>query len=198
MLHTRLPEHESHAGSGIEKPRVLLVNGPAGVGKTTTSTLLARSAVSGACIHGDDLRNFIVRSTPDVMGRMTYRNGGSVAANFIRAGYELVVFEYIFPNADAFVTFAETFDADAHVHAFTLWAPLHVVRRRELSRSGREALGDRVIDCYRELEANLARLGTIVDTDGVTPEHLVQRILESSERGEGRLETLPPVLARAS
>ena len=40
--------------------RVVIVNGPAGVGKTTIGRLLAARAANGVCIHGDALADFIV------------------------------------------------------------------------------------------------------------------------------------------
>ena len=40
--------------------RVVLLNGPAGVGKTTVGIALASLVPNGPCIHGDQLRSFIV------------------------------------------------------------------------------------------------------------------------------------------
>ena len=75
------------------RPRVVIVNGPAGVGKTTTARSLAALARSAACVHGDDLRGFIVRRDAPVATGLGYRNGATVAGNFIAGGYDLVVLD---------------------------------------------------------------------------------------------------------
>jgi MoxR-like ATPase len=46
---------------------VVLLNGPAGVGKTTVGRRLAASARNGVCVHGDDLRRFVVTREPDAV-----------------------------------------------------------------------------------------------------------------------------------
>jgi hypothetical protein len=57
-----------------ERPRVVIVNGPASVGKTTTSRALAAIGRTGACVHGDDLKSFIVRRDNPVATGLGYRN----------------------------------------------------------------------------------------------------------------------------
>jgi len=44
--------------------RVVILNGPPGVGKTTIGRLLAARAANGACIGGDALAGFIVTGSP--------------------------------------------------------------------------------------------------------------------------------------
>jgi 2-phosphoglycerate kinase len=39
---------------------VVLLNGPAGAGKTTVGRKLAAGARNGVCVHGDDLKGFVV------------------------------------------------------------------------------------------------------------------------------------------
>jgi hypothetical protein len=66
------------------RARVVILNGPAGVGKTTTGRALAAMARSAACVHGDDLKGFIVRRDAPVATGLGYRNGATVAADFHR------------------------------------------------------------------------------------------------------------------
>jgi hypothetical protein len=56
------------------------------------------------------------------------------------------------------------------VHLLTLWAPLATVVVREAARADRARLGARVVDCWRELEANLGELGSVVDATGPVDE----------------------------
>lgn len=165
--------------------QIVILNGPAGVGKTTTGRLLAGLSRNGACIEGDALKHFIVtKEEGAVKGRLGYKNGASLARNFLDAGYDLVVFEYIFPSQEQISYFLEVFDkrADEQVHVITLWAPLEVVMTREAHRPNRERLGDRLTACWKELEANLDTLGEVMMTHTLSPEQVAQMIFHSLDR----------------
>jgi hypothetical protein len=113
------------------RPRVVIVNGPAGVGKTSTAQALAAMGRSGACVHGDDLKRFVVRRDTRVATGLGYRNGATVAGNFIEGGYDLVVFDFVFEDPDGVGVFLDAYTASAPVHLFTLWADLPTVVARE-------------------------------------------------------------------
>src|SRR6185437_4321059 len=148
----------------VVSQRVVILNGPAGVGKTTIGRLLAARSANGVCIHGDVLADFIVtREDEAVELGLAYVNGATLAANSIRAGYELVVFEYCFEAARHVQRFLDAYDAEAPVSMFTLWAPLETIVERAGRRVDRRPLGDRVEACYRSMESNLAELGEVVD-----------------------------------
>jgi hypothetical protein len=174
----------------------VILNGPAGVGKTTTARLLASTAKNGVCIHGDDLRDFVVaRQDGSVSTGLGYRNGASLAQNFLDAGYELVVFEYVFETARGIEEFHRAYESPAPVHFYTLWAPLEVVLERESSwsrRQQRNPLGERVEACYRKMQANLGTLGTVVPTGELEAFEVVEDLLRRCDRGEGALPAAVP------
>src|SRR3954452_6880573 len=143
---------------------VVLVNGPAGVGKTTVGRRLAATARNGICIHGDELIGFIVARDPRAVGRgLSYAGGAALADVFLDAGYELVVFEFVFPSGRHVGRFHDALRAPVPVHLLTLWAPLTTVTAREAARPHQEPLGSLVTQSWRELFANLADLGAVVD-----------------------------------
>jgi hypothetical protein len=147
------------------RSRVVIVNGPAGVGKTTTARVLAAMARSGACVHGDDLKGFIVRRDAPVATGLGYRNGATVAGNFVEGGYDLVVFDYVFEDPAGVGVFLDAYTASAPVHLFTLWADLPTVLAREAQRHDtRRPLGDRVRACHAAMERHLDALGEVLDT----------------------------------
>jgi predicted kinase len=170
----------AHAYACTVQQRVVIVNGPAGVGKTTVAGLLARRARNGVCIHGDALADFIVtRVDGAVETGLGYVNGATIAANFVRAGYDLVVFEYCLESPAHVRRFLDAYAAAAPVSLFTLWAPFDVVVEREQDRVGRPPLGARVEACYRSIESNLGELGHVVQNVG-PPEEVAAVIDELS------------------
>jgi chloramphenicol 3-O-phosphotransferase len=157
--------------------RVVLLNGPAGVGKTTVGRALAATVPNGACIHGDCFKRFIVsRVEGTVAGGLGYTNGATVAASFVEAGYDLVIFAYVFERRANVDHFLATFGPPVPVHLFTLWAPLHVIMERERTRPDRKRLGRRVAACYRAIEQDLDQLGYRIENVDVPPHDVAREI----------------------
>lgn len=171
---------------------VILLNGPAGVGKTTVGRILAALVPNGACIHGDCLKGFVVsRVDGAVAGGLGYVNGATIAANFVAAGYDLVVFEYVFEHPSYVQRFRAAYHAPAPLYLFTLWAPLPVVMERERERHGRERLGERVTACYQVIDSHLSDLGCHVETSHRSAQEVAAEILRLCGQGHGLLASAP-------
>lgn len=160
---------------GVARRQVVLLNGPAGVGKTTVGRRLAATARNGVCMHGDDLKRFVVAREPGTVDQgLSYVGGAALADVFLHAGYELVVFEFVFEQRMHVDRFLDRLRSDVAVHLITLWAPLETVATRELGRLDRGRLGDRVAACWNTMAADLAELGAVVDARAPVDEVLAE------------------------
>jgi chloramphenicol 3-O-phosphotransferase len=89
---------------------------------------------------------------------------------FLGAGYDLVVFDFVFERRIDVDRLLGRLRADVDVHLLTLWAPLETVALRERGRVDRARLGERVAACWHAMAGNLAELGAVVDARGAVDE----------------------------
>jgi chloramphenicol 3-O-phosphotransferase len=158
------------------EPHIILLNGPAGVGKSSVAAHLAVLAPGSVSIRGDDLRAFAPADARTHLGPgSTYRAGATLAAAYLDMGAPRVIFEYVFEGPSQVELFRRAVPS-LPVYLFTLWAPLEVIQAREEQRPNRRRLGGRVEGCYRALEANLEQLGVVVPTTDLSPEQVAQTV----------------------
>lgn len=142
---------------------------------------------NGACVHGDELRNFIVARQPKtVRSRTTYRAAARVAAVFIESGYDLVVVDYVFRDMNHLAEFQQELRLDVPLFCFVLWAPLAVVEERERTRLRRKRLGKVVSETYATIQANIDSLGWLIQTQDRPVLEVVAEVAAAVEAGNGR------------
>lgn len=165
-------------------PQLAVINGPPGVGKSTVGRLVAGSARNGVCIHGDDLKNFVVaRNLQTVSTGLSYVGAAALADVFFDGGYDLVVVDFIFSRAEHVERLRDALRSRAAIAVFMLWAPLEIVQARETHRRGRERLGERVVQTWTDLASSRGELGVVIDATP-TPVEIaaaIQRRLNSEQ-----------------
>jgi len=125
---------------------VIVINGPAGVGETTVSRVLARRHPGAINIAGDALRHFAPENVRhSLRPGSTYRASAALATAYLTMGASKVPFEYVFDDAEKLDLFCSGLPDKAPVSVFTLWAPIDRVIDREANRIERERLGDMVL-----------------------------------------------------
>lgn len=79
---------------------VVLINGPAGIGKSTVARRVAARAANGACVAGDDLKGFVVTrdEPPTVALGLAYVGAAALADVYLAAGFERVVVDFVFEH----------------------------------------------------------------------------------------------------
>lgn len=164
---------------------MVIINGPAGVGKTTVSFKLAEMLPGTINISGDAIRWFAPLDVGQYLGPgSTYRAGASLTSAYLRMGAPRIIFDYVFDAAEKISRFCRWLPPDTPIYLFTIWAPIEVVIERVATREGREPLGDLTIQTYREVERNLRFLGCKVQNT-VSPEAAASEIFAKIAETEG-------------
>ncbi|HEY4200132.1 MAG TPA: AAA family ATPase [Devosiaceae bacterium] len=146
---------------------VVILNGPAGVGKTTVARTLAGKLPGTINVSGDTLLTFSPRDVRNYLGPgSTYHAGAALVRSYIEMRAPRVLFEYVFSRRQNIETFCRGLRPDTPVYVFTIWAPFEMVEQREATRPGRERLGPRVLDTYQTLQHNLGELGHVIHNTG--------------------------------
>ncbi len=159
--------------------KIIIINGSPGVGKSTTAELLAKSSRNSVYIRGDDIKHWIINRNSEHLARgLTYINGGVCCKNYLKAGYELIVFDYVFTKKIHVERFLENCGMNS-CFLFTLIAPLSVIKQREQLRPNREPLGKAIDIAYDEIMKNKAYLGTFIDTEFLSPSEVCELIINS-------------------
>jgi predicted kinase len=170
------------------QPRVLVVSGLPGSGKSTAARLLAGRLEPGAHVEADALQEMIVSGgvwpdghkhlSPEAERqlRLRLRNACLLARSFHRAGFSAVIDEILIgPRVDQLIE-----DLDGVPFGFVMLLPdFEVVQRRwtEMASPFAEVF-DWIDD---EIRLRTRRVGLWLDTTSLGPEETVTAIIERLE-----------------
>lgn len=189
VVAAKFPQHDADSRGTerkFELTHVVIINGPAGVGKTTISANLARMLSGTINISGDAIRWFAPVDVGQYLGHgSTYRAGASLTSAYLGMGAPRIIFEYVFDAAEKVSRFCQWLPPETPVHLFTIWAPIETIVEREAARDGREPLGDLTIKTYRAVERNLRSLGCTIQNI-TSPEAAASEICVKIAESEGK------------
>lgn len=131
------------------KGKVVIISGPAGVGKSTTARRLAQGMEKSAYVSGDDISHMAVsgRERPWESERangLVWKNIVAVTENFLEAGYDVVV-DWVAFWQDVKRYTAHWIEQGIEVRYVILWAEQDVHVQRDLNRPTDSQMGERVI-----------------------------------------------------
>lgn len=166
------------AGSALMSAHVVVLNGPAGVGKTTVGRQLAAHTANGVCLVGDSIREFVITRDRHRPTGLAFRATAALIEVYAEAGFERIVFE----GPEHLRPFRVALSPALDFTLITLWTEPEVLRARKVARGrGDEDVTDRVGHRLDLTRANLAELGIVVPTDNGVADIVttIERLLAS-------------------
>jgi GrpB-like predicted nucleotidyltransferase (UPF0157 family)/chloramphenicol 3-O-phosphotransferase len=166
------------------EPAVYLISGPMAAGKSTVARLLAARFPRGVHLEGDLFRRSIVTGREEVTPglrpeameqlRLRYRLAAAAADTYAEAGFTVALEDVV---AGPLLGDYRTMIRSRPCHVVVLLPSLEAVAEREAGRR-EKGYGDWTVEqLYEGFVSSTPRVGTWLDTTGMTPDETVDEIL---------------------
>ena len=161
--------------------KIFLITGPAGVGKSTISKLIAQNLEKSVLIEGDDIYHLVVGGyiSPWKEGnhlKFFWGNCKSLIKNSIKNGYD-VVFNYILDNKQ--VEDIKKSFLDCEIKFVCLMVDETTIVKRDKLRPEDCQMGERVLVLLNEMRGHNFNKNNILDTSNLSAEETYVDIMRS-------------------
>lgn len=164
--------------------KLYVITGPAGVGKSTISKIIAENKEKSALIEGDDVYHFVKGGyiSPWLEGNhldVFWENSICLIKNFLNKGYD-VIFNYIIGN-ERFENLKEEFKNVQNVEMkfVVLMVNEDTLISRDEGRPLDSQMGERSLELLKEFKEDKYDEKYILDTSDLSEEETVNDILIS-------------------
>jgi len=170
---------------------VYIVSGPAGVGKSTTSSALVNALQNSAYISGDQVSHMHIqgRQKPwqsESEQSLIWSNILSLTQNFVRQGIDVVIDYVTFPN-EVYWLKDKLKDLTANVIYVVLWTDPDTLLKRDQERLAKHQMGDRCLILMEEFRQSELNKKHLLDTSRIDAPALHQVIDEIRSNRQYRL-----------
>ena len=162
--------------------KIFLITGPAGVGKSTISKLIAQNLEKSVLIEGDDVYHLVVGGykSPWKEGnhlKFFWENCKSLIKNSIKNGYD-VVFNYILDNKQ--VEDIKKNFLNCEIKFVCLMVDETTIVKRDKLRSEDCQMGERALVLLNEMRGHNFNENNILDTSNLSAEETYIDIMRSN------------------
>lgn len=159
-------------------PKLYLITGPAGVGKSTVSKVIAENMKKSALIEGDEIYHFVKGGyiSPWLEGNhldIFWKNSISIIKNFLNDGYD-VVFNYIIgkDKLDLIMNNIPEFE----IRFVVLMVNEETIVKRDKERPLDWQMGERSLELLKDFKNANYDENFILDTSKLNIEKTVKKI----------------------
>ncbi len=165
-------------------PRIYIISGPAGVGKSTTARRLAESFSQSAYIEGDVINHMIVGGylppwESEASLALVWKNIADLSINFIQADKDIVIDYVAFPDeVELFSQRVRAKCPQVEIVYVVLWVSPDELLKRDTRRIKEHQMGERCLELVKEFEASGVDHRFLYDTTQIGPTQIEQIINE--------------------
>ena len=163
--------------------KIYLLTGPAGVGKSTISKLIATNLEKSVLIEGDEIYHLVVGGyvSPWKNGNhlsLFWQNCKSIIANSIRSGYD-VVFNYILDKKQV-LDIKQTF-SNCQIKFVCLMVDEKTIVERDKLRPSDCQMGERSLILLKSMKQKNFNKNNILDTTNLTENETYLEVLNNDK-----------------
>ncbi|WP_214802982.1 hypothetical protein [Exiguobacterium sp. ERU656] len=162
--------------------KVYIISGPAGVGKSTTSMVLAEGIKRSAYISGDTISHLPVsgREKPwesDRAKKLVWENLIALTKNFIQSDFDVII-DWVISLEDIHTYASELFSLEIEMKFVILWTDEKANLNRDKTRSIDEQMGERVKILRTDFLSEEDQHAYFLDTTFLEPKDISNSIME--------------------